>query len=232
VQDPWKELRTKCFGNEEPTVELVAYSLPIGKYKNRSVEELPAISAAVSYGSSIDTIDQSRKLNHQLIHKQHLTPLEACQFNFYVKGISKICGAQLSRHRIGQGHVSSSRRFRRQEMSFVYPMLNYLTDEREVKQIYELMSLSNQHAFEQYLVLKGRHTGIKKSDARYIIPASTATMRHWWVNARSLTNFFRLRLAPDAEWEIRRLAEMILVIVNEITPSLFSDIAGEFKCAS
>jgi len=218
--DPWREIRSHCFGNEEPAVELVAYTVPAA---DRLTEELPAISAAVSYGSEINTLEEAQKLNRKLIERGHLTPIESVTFNFYVTGISKIAGSQLSRHRIGQGHVSSSRRFRQQEMSFVYPMLNYMKDEREVKQVYELMSLSNQHAFEQYLLLKGRHKDVKKSDARYIIPASTATMRHWWVNARALRDFLRLRLAPDAEAEIRRLAGMVLVIAKEVTPSLFED---------
>lgn len=221
IHDPWKELRKTCFGNEEPTVELVAYTDPVGK--SRCAEELPAISAAVSYGSKINSLEDAQRLNRKLIDSGHLTPLESLQYNFYISGISKICGAQISRHRIGQGHVSSSRRFRQQEMSFVYPMLNYLKDEREVSSIYALMSQSNQRAFEQYLLLKGKYSGIKKSDARYIIPASTATMRHWWVNARALRDFLRLRLAPDAEWEIRRLAGMVLVIAKEVTPSLFED---------
>lgn len=48
--------------------------------------------------------------------------------------------------------------------------------------------------------------------------------RVWWINARALRDFFRLRLAPDAEWEIRRIALMLYDIVIELTPSLFEDI--------
>lgn len=218
--DPWRLLRNKCFGNEEVALELIAVTEPQGDDYS---EMLPAISAAVSYGSGIRSLGDAKKLNHKLIHHGHLTPLESVQFNFHISGISKICGAQLSRHRIGQGHVSASRRFRQQEMSFVYPMLDYIKDEREVARIYSAMSASNQRCFEQYLILKGNNSSLKKSDARYMIPASTASERHWWVNARALRDFFRLRLASDAEWEIKRLAVAILSIVKAVTPSLFED---------
>lgn len=40
---------------------------------------------------------------------------------------------------------------------------------------------------------------IHKEDARLVIPVSTATERTWWINVRALRDFFRLRLAKDAE---------------------------------
>ena len=53
----------------------------------------------------------------------------------------------------------------------------------------------------------------------------------WWkhlsINARSLRNFFHLRLTSNAEPEIRRLATILLGIVTSVTPSLFEDIYHE-----
>ena len=45
------------------------------------------------------------------------------------------------------------------------------------------------------------------------------------MNARSLLHFFRARCCRRAQWEIRRLAEMMLVEVRQVAPELFK-IAG------
>ena len=79
-----------------------------------------------------------------------MTPLESLQFNFHVSGISKACGAQMSRHRIGQGHVSSSRRFQAQGAAFVYPLLSYITNEADAKEALRKLSDANKKAFEIY----------------------------------------------------------------------------------
>jgi thymidylate synthase (FAD) len=118
--------------------------------------------------------------------------------------------------------VSSSRRYREQGISFVYPLLSKINDEPEATRLYEIMSEQNRNAILAYEHLRSR--GVTKQDARRVIPVCSAVEKYISINARSLTNFFRLRLAPDAEWEIRRLATMVLVIVKTLTPSLFEDI--------
>ncbi len=161
IDDPWKELRKQCFGNEEPEVTLEAVTAPLDAFGRLEetrdlwtrIETLPAWSAAISYGTRekmADDVDRKRALNKKLISLGHLTPIESVQFNFHVSGISKACGAQISRHRIGQGHVSSSRRFQAQGISFVYPILNYITDEEVVKDALKQLSEANQKAFEVY----------------------------------------------------------------------------------
>ena len=226
--DPWKELRQDCFGNVEPAITLQSYTQP-DAYGPATTESLPALAASISYDSKLKSFEQAYNLNRKLIKMNHLTPLESVQFNFRVWGISKICGAQMSRHRIGQGHISGSRRFRKQEAGFIYPLLDYIKTEDEVRSIYGVMSAGIQDAYERAEQLKQEVIGVKKSDARYLIPASTANERNWWINARALRSFFQLRLASNAEWEIRRIAFLILDSVMSVTPSLFEDIAEQFN---
>ncbi|MGD9818803.1 MAG: FAD-dependent thymidylate synthase [Desulfomonilaceae bacterium] len=234
LNDPWKHLRKDCFGNQEPEVTLEAVTAPIELFEKQidnaqlwsSVETMPAWSAAISYGSREKLAGDRNKqisLNRKLIELGHHTPLESIQFNFHVAGISKACGAQLSRHRIGQGHVSSSRRFQSQGMSFVYPLLAYIRNEAEAAAALKVISDVNQKAFEVYEKLR-EEAKLHKEDARRIIPVASSQERIWWVNARALRDFFRLRLPRDAEWEIRRLAIMIFNIVNGVAPSLFEDV--------
>ncbi|MGC8658980.1 MAG: FAD-dependent thymidylate synthase [Desulfomonilaceae bacterium] len=234
IDDPWKELRATCFGNIEPEIVLEAVTAPLdntaqsisGRDLWKNIETLPAWSAAMSYGSRekmAEDMDRKKSLNKKLIGLGHMTPFESVQFNFRVSGISKACGAQMSRHRIGQGHVSSSRRFQAQGVAFVYPLLNYIDDEQAVRNALRKLSDANQKAYELYEQLRNTDK-LHKEDARRVIPVASSQERVWWINARALRDFFRLRLPKDAEWEIRRVAVMLYNIVLDAAPSLFEDI--------
>jgi thymidylate synthase (FAD) len=234
MDDPWKELRSSCFGNVEPEIVLEAVTVPLEIMSTRmdkkdlweTIETIPAWSAAISYGSRekmADDLERKRSLNRKLIGLGHMTPLESLQFNFHVSGISKACGAQMSRHRIGQGHVSSSRRFQAQGAAFVYPLLSYITNEADAKEALRKLSDANKKAFEIYEDLRNSNK-LHKEDARRAIPVASSQERIWWINARALRDFLRLRLPKDAEWEIRRIAVMLYKLVLEATPSLFEDI--------
>lgn len=237
LHDPWKYLRTDCFGNQEPNIVLEAVTAPVEVLEKHvdtrefwsAVETMPAWSAAISYGSreKLDGAhDKQVSLNRKLIELGHHTPLESIQFNFHVTGISKACGAQLSRHRIGQGHVSSSRRFQSQGMAFVYPILGYIKDEAQARGALEIISEVNRQAYDVYEKLRNDRK-LHKEDARRVIPVASSQERIWWVNARALRDFLRLRLPRDAEWEIRRVAILVYNIVSEVAPSLFEDVVTE-----
>ena len=229
--DPWFNLRQNNFGNEEPEVKLIAITTPIGEYDPEdpkgNIESMPALVATTSYNTKLSSIDKYIALNKKLLKLKHDTPFEVIQYVFEVNGISKAAGSQISRHRTGQGHISLSRRYTQQQPKFVYPTLSYMKNEDEVDATYKLMSGACENAYRAYKFLID--TGAKKQDARLIMPVSVATSRKWWINARALRDFFRLRLDPAAEEEIRRLAFMLLDIVYATTPSLFEDFVAEFK---
>jgi thymidylate synthase (FAD) len=255
VEDKWKHLRKDLYGNVEPKVKLEAITMPLYPctdlegnpkeepefqydhtcYDNiygihfKAIEQLPAIAAGVSYGSKEKMENDSEraiKLNKKLISQGHLTPFESVQLNFFVSGISKICGAQISRHRVGQGHVSASRRFQTAEPRFVYPTLDYIDDEGEASSYLSRLSQIYSESY-QYYYKWFRDMGLHKEDSRLCLPISYATERTWWINVRALRDFFRLRLAADSEWEIRRLAWMMYDLVCPLMPSLFEDILEE-----
>lgn len=235
--DRWKHLREKLWANNEPEVTLIALTVP-GildpdgaepyfdtffdadgvRFYPQHIEPLVAQAASVSTGVKPKDYES---LTRKLIDLGHHTPLEAIQFNFRVSGISKACGAQLSRHRIGQGHVSSSRRYQEQGAAFVYPILNYIEDADEARKAYCFYQDAYKEAY--YLYLASRKMGAKKGDARYLVPTASVTERIWWINARALRDFLKLRLHANAEAEIQRLSSIILNLVTKITPTLFSD---------
>ena len=163
----------------------------------------------------------------------HHTPLEAIQLNFHISGISKACGAQLSRYRVGQGHVSASRRYQTQHPKFVYPILGYIKDESTVRNVLSTISAHHELSMKVYNNLRQIESTIKninikenihKEDARFVIPLSSATERSWWVNIRALRHIFTERINKTAEPEIRRLCVLIYNLVKPVFPSLLEDL--------
>jgi thymidylate synthase (FAD) len=47
------------------------------------------------------------------------------------------------------------------------------------------------------------------------------------MNGRELRHFLKLRLAKNAQWEIRKLAQEVLKLLNDVCPVLVADIKEE-----
>ena len=60
-------------------------------------------------------------------------------------------------------------------------------------------------------------------DARYVFPNACETKMVVTMNARSLYNFFNKRCCNRAQWEIRELADLMLVECEKVAPILFSN---------
>ena len=247
MEDKWGDIRKSLFGNVEPEIKLVgltcpgswgndgkdSFFMPDSEYSGSSefaeVVYPEHIEAQVAKAAQVSTgvpVKDAIALNKKLISLGHMVPVEFVAFTFMITGISKACSSQISRHRISS-IVSSSRRYQNQQPSFVYPGLESISDTNEAKAIYGSMENFYKTSYEAYTQL--REINAKKGDARYIVPVGSATSKMWHINARSLRNFLQLRLDPAAEWEIRRLAELVLNIVMHVTPSLFEDIEKKFS---
>ena len=77
---------------------------------------------------------------------------------------------------------------------------------------------------EEVRVVYGELTamGVHQEDARYCLTNATETRILVTMNARALFNFFELRCCARAQWEIRKLAELMLAEVRKVAPVLFS----------
>ena len=66
---------------------------------------------------------------------------------------------------------------------------------------------------------------IKKAneDARFVLPNACTTKIVCTFNARSLHNFFAHRCCNRAQWEIREVAEQMLLQCLEVAPTLFKN---------
>lgn len=225
--DKWKELRKNLFRNEELNVNLIALTKPVDNlHAQVSSETLPAFTARQSHeskGTYFDDLDLTKKL----ITWGHTTPLEAVQFVFRVSGISKSLAGQWTRHRAGIGWTFRSTRYvNAAENNFIYPALEYINDEEQVKNILSLYEKANRESIVGYDELI--KAGVKNQEARRIMPVDWSTACYCYVNARSLRHFFELRLSTHAEWEIRRLAYIMFNCVAGDCLTIFSDLVQRF----
>lgn len=220
--DRWKDLRKGLFRSVEPFVELVAITKPVGRFVDLcTTEALPGFTARASHESK-GTQEDDFRLNRVLIHKTHLTPLESVCFTFFVSGITKSLQNQWVRHRIGVGWTFRSTRFVSADKNdFVYCTYDYIDDEQKIRRLLAIDEETAEKAIESYE--EKRKLGATKQDSRKIMPVFWNTPCYFYCNVHSLRYFFNLRLAKDAEWEIRRMARLMFEIVIKEIPSLFED---------
>jgi thymidylate synthase (FAD) len=175
-----------------------------------------------SYIELIDSLDfeEASKFLKGLIKKGHETTIEPLIFTFNLTGVSRVLTHQLRTYRIGSFMQKSLRRKRDLTIdNFVYPKKT----KHMAKYEYILGELIKAY---NWLVEHGEDP----DDARRILPIGITTEITWTVNARALRNFLRQRLKDDANWEIKRFArDVVLLLIDADLGFLLSDIAEEFN---
>ncbi len=146
----------------------------------------------------------------------HFSVLEHASYTFAIEDISRACSHQLVRHRMASYSQQSQRYVKMHNFDHSMPLS--IQNNKQALDQYNSMIDKISQQYESFLEL-----GIPAEDARYILPNSADTKIVMTANARSLINFFELRLCTRAQWEIRELAEKMLDILKEISPSIFSN---------
>lgn len=146
-----------------------------------------------------------------LLEMRHLSVLEHAHVTFKVEGISRTCSHQLVRHRIGVSITQESQRYAKAS-DFIIP--HSMVDHGEVQNF----QYTCNKMYEDYERMIKR--GIKKEDARFILPQASETSLYITFNYRSLLNFYEERGCYAAQWEIKQLADMIKQNVEMIVPIL------------
>jgi thymidylate synthase (FAD) len=197
-------------------------------------------------GDSLD--DRMETLIHHLLEHGHYGPFEHPHATFAIKGISRSCMAQITRHRHVSFDVQSMRYVsfddidpedvRDGEMVVVPPSAsdpdwvgrNQDTgpvDEDVAAEREELFRDTIQNAFESYQDLLDM--GMPPEDARFILPIGSKVNMVMSMNARMLMHVADMRAAADAQWEIRQMTESILDLASEWCPITFEYYNEEMK---
>ena len=159
---------------------------------------------------------KSEALVERLMSYGHLSPIEHASFTFGVEGVSRALLAQLTRHRIASFSVQSQRYVAKREgTDYVLPPSIRALGEEAVAEYEKQMRQIN--SYYAYWLDKG----VAAEDARFLLPNAAETRLVMTMNARELGHFFSLRCCRRAQWEIRRLAWIMLGIVRREAPALF-----------
>ena len=167
---------------------------------------------------SASELELSREEVSRLIRtakrRGHLSVLEHACFTFSISGISRTCSHQLVRHRMASYSQQSHRAVAMTPSDVVVPPSIQQNNES-----FEVFRKSVGYSFNAFSKL--RKLGVCLEDARYVLPNALMTNITVTMNARELLHFFKLRLDPSAQWEIRELTRRMLQEVKRAAPILF-----------
>lgn len=182
-------------------------------------EEVVNKAARLCYykGDIEDLLGESNvNLIGKLVEMNHLTPLEHVSFTFGIEGISRACSHQLVRHRIASYSQQSQRYVSMNDFKYIIPPK--IQNNSDALEIYNQIIHCIKKAYNKLYDILGEEA---KEDIRYLLPNATETKIVVTMNARSLLNFFNLRLCNRAQWEIRSLAKKMLELCMEVAPNIF-----------
>jgi thymidylate synthase (FAD) len=155
------------------------------------------------------------------IREGHESIIEHASVTFEITGISRACSHQLVRHRIASYSQESQRYVDMMAPEFVVPpSVDKSPQARAVWDEFMDGATSTYHRL--------RDLGVRKEDARFVLPNATATRIIVTMNLRTLRHFFSVRCEKAAQWEIRSLALEMLRQVYVHAPSVFGDLYDRF----
>ncbi len=177
-----------------------------------------AFAARVCYSSDIEKLklddEGVKNILRRVIKSGHHSVLEHVNFTFLIEGISRVATHQLVRHRIASYSQQSHRYTRIKRESFVIP--ENLSD--EARKLIEKHIDASIDLYNKLIEM-----GVKKEDARFVIPQAVSSNIVVTMNARELLHFFSLRCCVRAQWEIRNCAVEMLRLVKRKAPIIFEN---------
>ncbi|GIV78429.1 MAG: hypothetical protein KatS3mg050_2823 [Litorilinea sp.] len=138
---------------------------------------------------------------------------------FFFEGISRACTHQLVRHRLASFSQESQRYTDLSKggwKAIVPPAV--AKNEAAVAELQEFWAMAE----EKYARL--RALGIRKEDARFLLPNAAETRIVTTMNFAAWSHFLWLRAVDKAaQWEIRQMGQQVLELLYAIAPAVFQE---------
>lgn len=170
-------------------------------------------------------------LINYLMSNKHMSPFEHNSFTFMVQAPIFVTREML-RHRISSFNEESGR-YRELDTLFYYP-----DQQRPLRQVgktgdYQfemanelrekaLLLMDDAYGNAEQIYHELLELGVAKEVARMVLPVGVYSTIYFTVNARSLMNFLDLRLANNAQWEIRWVAKQMLPHFAQAMPVTYN----------
>jgi len=209
--------------HEHGEVELVDY---LGA--DRTVARAARTSYQRSEGKSEE---HDRRLILRLWKDRHTSPFEMVQLTFRIR-LPIFVMRQHVRHRTASLNEWSFRYTECPDLFFVPGHDDVRSQSEANKQMSgeplpqgaagkarTLIDSMNHHAYSVYQQLL--ELGVAREQARVVLPVSAYTQIIWSIDMRNLLHYFSLRLAPDAQKEIREYARVMAATVQKGWPMIW-----------
>ena len=164
-----------------------------------------------------------QKLIAGVIESGHGSTIEHVVFTFAISGVSRTLSHQLVRHRAGVAFDQQSQRYVKFKGAATMLPTTIEDGDPGLRARYEDQVGG---ALDLYGELVG--AGVPGEDARFVFPNATRTNLVMTTNLRALIHMSGLRLCTMAQWEIRRLFQLIRHEIFQVSPFLGSFLAP--KC--
>jgi thymidylate synthase (FAD) len=171
-------------------------------------------------------IDQAKmqRLISGVIESGHGSTIEHIVFTFGISGVSRTLSHQLVRHRAGVAFDQQSQRYvTYKKAATMEPQTISELDDEALREKYEDQVAGSMELYGELVA-----AGIPGEDARFVFPNATRTNLVMTTNLRALIHMSGLRLCTMAQWEIRRLFQLIRHEIFSVSPFLGSFLAP--KC--
>ncbi len=224
---------------EDEDVPPIPDSIRAGEDESAAVVEISARLCYMSYGKGRTDI---KEFIDNLLSKGDGSVFEHVNYGFVITGVSRALTHELVRHRAGFAFSQRSQRFVNEgESPFVVPPA--LSEDRPgTEDARELMKKALESASTAYKdlvsalykalprdvfpAMTDRRKAVRQA-ARSVLPNATETKIFVTANVRAWRHFIEMRGASFADWEIRKVALMVLALLQEEAPLLFGDFTVE-----
>ncbi|MBN2003484.1 MAG: FAD-dependent thymidylate synthase [Anaerolineae bacterium] len=152
----------------------------------------------------------------------HESIIEHAAATFEITGISRAASHQLVRHRLASYSQESQRYVDMSEPALVMP--DAIACDSHAQEVWGAFVDNIKQTYRELRTL-----GVLKEDARFVLPNAAATRIVVTMNFRELLHFFRLRITPEAQWEIRAMAAKMLELLAPRVPNVFGELLEQLK---
>lgn len=178
-------------------------------------DETHALSAWTSTSRELTQEKKERvpRLLKQLAEAGHHTPFEKSSLHFLVTG-EIASHIHVIKHRIGVSVNAESARYRELKDKWYLPT-DWPEDERDRLNNFCQVAFDEYHACIKRLEALGFDRKRAKESARFYLPYANQLVFDVMFNFRSFMHFQGLRNKPDAQLEIREIAEEMLELIRQ-----------------
>lgn len=172
--------------------------------------------AAICYAADLSEAACDRRIN-KLLDLNHLATLRFASATFLLSDISRACSHQIVRAKHLDFLQESQRYVKQHGASFVYPGTEH---DGKISGAYQIA----QRIYDELIA-----SGVRKEDARYVLPNGITTELYVTGNFQAWKDFLRNRQDKSAQWEARSVANEIAKHLYSIAPTIFKK---EYEIAS